>query len=147
MLFWLGLVAGLIIGWVVEWIIDWQFWRRDLYRSLDLERSWREQLAEAQAEIRRLQAQLATSTTVSADPTQNAPRRDLLTQIAGIGPVDEQRLNQAGIFTFAQLSAATMEQLVLIIQPEAQQQIDLAAWIAQAQQRTQPTDQPDSTSV
>jgi predicted flap endonuclease-1-like 5' DNA nuclease len=147
MLFWLGLVAGLIIGWVVEWIIDWQFWRRDLYRSLDLERSWREQLAQAQAEIRRLQAQLATSTTAGADHFAHAPQRDPLTQISGIGLVYEQRLNQAGIFTFAQLSEATMEQLVQIIQPEAWQQINPAAWIAQARQLVQSTDQPNSSSV
>ena len=48
-LFWI--LVGIIIGWVVEWVIDWLFWRKPGGQSL-------EKLTLAEAENRRLQAQL-----------------------------------------------------------------------------------------
>jgi predicted flap endonuclease-1-like 5' DNA nuclease len=49
-LFWI--LVGLILGWIIEWIIDWLFWRKPDGQAL-------EKLAAAEAENRRLQAQLA----------------------------------------------------------------------------------------
>lgn len=152
MVFWLGLVAGLIIGWVVEWIIDWRFWRRDLNRSLDLEAHWRTQLATAQATIERLQAQqtpaqLSQPAPVAAALGVNEAPRDALEYIQGIGPLLEERLYAAGIFTFAQLSETTPEQLIAIIQPKTGQQLDLVAWIEEAKQLAQSTGQTNSSNA
>lgn len=139
MLFWLGLVAGLIIGWVVEWIIDWRFWRRPFYATVEEENRWRSELASAQRELTQLRTQLTTQ----ANPTSSAaPARDQLEEIQGIGPVFANKLNAAGIFTFAQLSQLTPERVQAIIQPESWQQIEPQAWIAQAQtlaQRNNPS--------
>jgi predicted flap endonuclease-1-like 5' DNA nuclease len=147
MVFWLGLVAGLMIGWLVEWIIDWRFWRRDLYTSLDLERQWRKELSAAQKEIRQLQAQLTEHAGSSGDAVDDEIHRDPLEQIDGIDPAFEQRLNEAGIFTFAQLSTASAEQVAELVQPEAWQRIDPEAWIEQAKQLMQPSDQTNSSSA
>lgn len=124
MIFWLGLFAGLIIGWVIEWIIDWRFWRSEHNDSVDEESRLRRELESARIEINRLQAQLA----VPAAPVA----ADQLQEIQGIGQVFAKRLNDAGIFTFAQLAELSPERLREIIQPQEWQSLDFAAWLAQA---------------
>jgi predicted flap endonuclease-1-like 5' DNA nuclease len=66
-------------------------------------------------------------------------RGDRLIDILGIGPVYERRLNEAGVFTFAQLYALSPEAILEIIKPEAWQNVDAESWIAQA--RAMDTDQ------
>ncbi len=56
---------------------------------------------------------------------------DPLTEIVGIGPVYAQRLQAAGILTFADLAAATPAQLAEIIGARAQL-ASLKGWIASA---------------
>jgi predicted flap endonuclease-1-like 5' DNA nuclease/uncharacterized RDD family membrane protein YckC len=56
--------------------------------------------------------------------------------IEGIGPVFEQRLYDAGIRTYAALSAATPDQLAQIVNAAKPAQPDYAGWIAQARQLT-----------
>jgi predicted flap endonuclease-1-like 5' DNA nuclease len=131
MIFWLGLFAGLIIGWVVEWVIDWRFWRREQPVDLDEESRLRRELETARLEINRLQSQLA-----SPPPTETTPTDDLQ-DIKGIGQVFAKRLNDAGIYTFVQLSQLSPERLHEIIQPQEWQSIDFAAWITQARTLTQ----------
>lgn len=138
MLFWLGLVAGLIIGWVFEWIIDWRFWRRDFYVSLERERVLRRELSDARREISRLQAQLADVTWPAKEAIAAVVVRDPLEQINGIGPLFAQRLHEAGIFTYAQLAAATPDRVYTALQLEDRQSIDAQAWIAQARALTLP---------
>ena len=58
--------------------------------------------------------------------------RDQLWRIDGIGEVFEGRLNRAGIFSFAELTAASPEGLREIIDPQTWERIDPVAWIAQA---------------
>lgn len=124
MIFWLGLFAGLIIGWVIEWIIDWRFWRSEHNDSVDEESRLRRELESARLEINRLQSQLtAPAASVAADQLQ---------EIQGIGQVFAKRLNDAGIFTFAQLAELSPERLREIIQPQEWQSLDFAAWLAQA---------------
>jgi predicted flap endonuclease-1-like 5' DNA nuclease len=131
MLFWLGLVAGIIIGWIVEWIIDWRFWRRPFYAKIEEENRWRTELESAQREIHTLRAQAGNgANTGNAAPLTVQP--DPLEEIKGIGPAFAQKLNMAGIFTFAQLSRLTPERVVEIVQPESWQRIEPQAWIAQA---------------
>jgi len=59
-------------------------------------------------------------------------QRDPLIDINGIGPVYEKKLFDAGVYTFEDLSAMTPEQVIAIIKPEHWQDIDAAAWIAEA---------------
>lgn len=126
MIFWLGLFAGLIIGWVIEWVIDWRFWRSEEQTGVDEESRLRRELETARLEINRLQTQLTT----------NAPSElssaDQLQDINGIGQIFAKRLNEAGIYTFAQVSELSPERLQEIMQPQEWQTLDFAAWIAQA---------------
>lgn len=138
MLLWLGLVAGLILGWVIEWIIDWRFWRRDLHRNLQVERELRQELARARQEIGAMQAQLAQLSWPAAEATQAIVQRDPLERIQGIDPIFAQRLHEAGIFTFRQLSASSPEEIIEIIQPAAIQPGDAEAWIVEARVFSQP---------
>jgi predicted flap endonuclease-1-like 5' DNA nuclease len=139
MLFWLGLVAGLIIGWVFEWIIDWRFWRRDFLVSLERERVLRRELSDARRELSRLQAQLADVTWPAKEAIAAVVVRDPLEQINGIGPLFAQRLHEAGIFTYAQLAAATPDSVYTALQLDERQSIDPQAWIAQARALTVPS--------
>jgi len=125
MLFWLGLVAGAIIGWVVEWVIDWRFWRKDLTVTSDEESRLRKELEVARLEISGLQTRLRTqdATTLSQDRLQD---------IDGIGPVYVRKLNDAGLYTFAQVAASPIERLTEIINPQEWQTIDFSEWIRQA---------------
>lgn len=58
--------------------------------------------------------------------------RDPLVDINGIGSVFEQRLFDAGVYSFAQLSCLSAEEIRAIIKPESWQKIDPEAWIAEA---------------
>lgn len=69
---------------------------------------------------------------------QDAPQaimatHDDLTRIKGIGPIYQQRLQQAGIHTFAQLVSASISQLEATIGAQPWQAVDVASWIEQAQ--------------
>ena len=63
------------------------------------------------------------------------PVPDNLKRIKGIGPVFEARLNQAGIWTFADLAELTPEQIREIVSSgRAKNMIEPEEWIAQARQ-------------
>jgi len=139
MIFWLGLFVGLIIGWVIEWIIDWRFWRNQHNDSIDEESRLRRELETARLEISRLQAQATAPLGAPLGPTTPAApaRPDHLPDINGIGQVYARRLNDAGVFTFAQLSELSPERLREIVQPQEWQTLDFASWITQARTFTQ----------
>jgi predicted flap endonuclease-1-like 5' DNA nuclease len=63
-----------------------------------------------------------------------APVRDPLIDINGVGPVYEQRLLNAGVYSFAQLGKMSPDEIRAIIRPEAWQLIEPEAWIAEARQ-------------
>jgi predicted flap endonuclease-1-like 5' DNA nuclease len=132
MLLWLGLVAGLIIGWTIEWIIDWHFWRRDINRRLAVEKQLREDLERSRQEISALRTQLAQLSWPAAEATHAIVQRDPLERIQGIDPIFAQRLHEAGIFTFSQLSASSPEQILEFIQPAEIAPGDAEAWIVEA---------------
>lgn len=64
---------------------------------------------------------------------------DPLGQIAGVGPVFEKRLWDAGIRTYADLAATTPDQVLAIIRPEHWQQIEPEPWIAEARAKASAT--------
>ncbi|MBK9709865.1 MAG: hypothetical protein IPO81_00800 [Kouleothrix sp.] len=63
--------------------------------------------------------------------------RDPLIDINGIGPAYERKLFDGGVYTFEELAALTPEQVRAIIAPQHWQEIDPAAWIAEARQFAQ----------
>ncbi|MFQ3615227.1 MAG: helix-hairpin-helix domain-containing protein [Cyanobacteriota bacterium] len=72
-------------------------------------------------------------------------RRDPLRDISGIGPIYEQKLFSAGIYTFADLAALTPTQVQAIIRPAAWQPIFPAVWIEEAARFAQGVDIPPDT--
>ena len=74
-------LIGLVIGLIAGWLIEWMI---DWF-------FWRRKYT-------RLVDQLEE-------------KKDDLTRIKGIGPVIEERLNKAGIFTFRQVSRLTFEEI------------------------------------
>ena len=89
-------------------------------------------LATARTNLNELQTKLAAA---PAAPVA----QDRLEEIKGIGRVFAQKLNAAGINTFADLAAQTPERLrELIGANRASSTVQPAEWIQQAQQRSQP---------
>ena len=62
-----------------------------------------------------------------------ATERDDLTVITGIGPALQEILNEAGIVTFAQLAASTVEELQAILPDLHDDRVEREDWIGQAQ--------------
>jgi len=88
--------------------------------------------------------QLGTSpATTSAPPAQSAVADDL-TRIQGIGRVFSQKLRHGGISTFAQLIAASDDELDAILQPQRFQKLDYDSWRQQAAELSQ---QPPPAAV
>jgi predicted flap endonuclease-1-like 5' DNA nuclease len=120
----------------------------------------RERIAELEATNSQLQAQLAAAEPTSAGlgaavagrsgraelgqltataPTRQIPvRHDNLEEIDGIGPTYAKRLNEAGIFSLAQLAQLTPVEIEAIIKPASWQKIDAESWIAQAKRLSRP---------
>ncbi len=126
-----GLVVGLIVGWLIEWIIDWLFWRRR-------NRTLRDRLVEAEAQVGELAARLAEAPTgparvvVKEVVKEIVKEKDRLERIRGIGPVFARRFQEAGVHTFAELAAMAPEHAREIVAVENWQAVDPASWIAQA---------------
>jgi large subunit ribosomal protein L21 len=96
-------VLGVLVGWLVEWLIDFFYWRR--------------RHSEKEAKIRSQNIILSdrAAAPVVQSPKPVAPAapspQDNLQIIKGIGPVIERKLNEAGVFTFAELGRLTAEDL------------------------------------
>ena len=73
-----------------------------------------------------------------AKPTaESAPEGDKLTDINGIGPVIEQKLNDAGVTTFQQIADFTEEQIAEIDEKlNFKGRIEREEWVAQAKKLT-----------
>ncbi|MCB0096632.1 MAG: DUF4332 domain-containing protein [Caldilineaceae bacterium] len=147
MQFWVGLIAGLIIGWIIEWVIDWYFWRQESLQALlnegdhsqadaessdDVDQSLHQELVAARQEIAELRRQLNEHADEQLASPVSVGAADALVRVNGIGRVYAERLNAAGIFTFAELAQASPEQLREIIQPADWQAVDFDSWIEQA---------------
>jgi predicted flap endonuclease-1-like 5' DNA nuclease len=68
------------------------------------------------------------------EPSTVAVSPDDLTQIKGIGPVFQDRLNEAGITTYEQLAATAPDQVRQIIAAADWQKIEPERWVHQAAQ-------------
>src|SRR5690606_8313233 len=81
MIVWISLIGGIILGWLIEWVIDWLYWRRGAEAFYTMEHELRQelaaarrQLAEAQATIDHLRAQLPPDAQSSASTNPHAAR-------------------------------------------------------------------------
>jgi len=107
-----SIVLGLLIGWLVEWVIDWFYWRgrmrpvaKENARLTQDNKDLQERIASLETKVSR-KSQLAKTR-----PTSDKARKDNLQAIKGVGPVISKRLNEAGIYTFQELSQLTANEL------------------------------------
>ncbi len=81
------------------------------------------------------QESVDSSTDLSEGIQKEEQARDDLKAINGIGPAYEQRLNDAGIFTFSDLAQQTPEQLRRITDLKSWHSADPQQWIDESQAR------------
>ena len=154
---WLFLIIGLILGWVIEWIIDWRFWRREVMNLREENQRLRRELGGRTPEAAATKSRIGAATIRQAPPPAQhsvvAPSKavredeslvaveissDDLTAIHGIGKSVASRLNEAGIFTFAELAAQTPDTLNQLAALADWEHADTATWIADARSRLAP---------
>ena len=81
-------------------------------------------------------------------PAEAATHNDDLTQIQGIGPSYQQKLQAAGITRFAHLAATSNAEFDRILQPRSFQKLAYEGWRQQAQQLSlQPAAADDLTQI
>lgn len=122
------LIAGMVLGVVLYWIFE------QLLGGVGqnaAESGWAAKLAEAEATIGGLKQQLEAAS-AQASTKEVYVVADRLQKVNGIGNVYAQKLNDAGIYTFAQLSEQSPARLTEIIAPESWQAIEPEAWIQEA---------------
>lgn len=115
-----SIVLGLLIGWCIEWAIDWFYWRGQM-RPVAKENA---RLAQDNADLKERIASLETkvgrkSQLAKTRPTSDRAGKDNLQAIKGVGPVISKRLNEAGIYTFEELSQLNANELEEIMGPLA----------------------------
>ena len=102
-------VLGLLVGWLAEWAIDWFYWRGRI-GPIAAEN------AELKERILSLEAKKTKRSQLSKTrPTSDRAGKDNLQAIRGVGPVISKRLNEAGIYTFEELSRLTPDELAEIL--------------------------------
>ena len=113
-----SIVLGMLLGWLIEWVIDWFYWRGRIRpiaeENARLSRDnadLKERLASIEAKVSR-KSQLAKTR-----PTGDRAGKDNLQAIRGVGPVISKRLNEAGVYTFDELSRLTPDELQEIMGP------------------------------
>jgi predicted flap endonuclease-1-like 5' DNA nuclease len=102
-------VLGLLIGWLVEWVIDWSYWRGRIYSIASENTNLKALITSLEAEKNK------KSPSAETTPITDEAGKDNLQAIKGIGPVFSKRLNEAGIYTFEQLSQLTSKELEEIL--------------------------------
>ncbi|HET9909290.1 MAG TPA: helix-hairpin-helix domain-containing protein [Anaerolineales bacterium] len=115
-----SIVLGLLLGWLLEWVIDWFYWRGRM-RSIAEENA---RLSKDNEDLKERLATLETKVSRKSQlsktrPTGDRSNKDNLQAIKGIGPVIAKRLNEAGIYTFEELSRLTPEELQEVMGPLA----------------------------
>lgn len=160
---WIMLAIGIIIGWLLAWLFGRsgqqslaqrvEDLQADLQRANGNLEECRAQATTLRADLGRCEAQLAeANNTIAELPRETIAAPDFaatragavidlgapvhvddFTQIKGIGPAYAARLAEAGITTYADLSAIGPEDLANVVDVREWQNVDTAAWIAAAQ--------------
>ena len=120
---WIVFLIGVLVGWLIEWIVDRAYWRKKAEANAAQQSS--AELDAAQQEIAALKVELENCGEARVDP---------LEKIKGIGPVIKRKLNEEGIFSFAQLSALTAQQFEAVLGAEVGRLANEEAIIRQAQE-------------
>ena len=117
--------VGLVFGWLMRWVID-KIFLEDNLRGLANENEILRQRIITLETPRAQQSRPIQRPEPAPLPVEEvqpvagkgsgpvAPHRDDLKLIKGIGPILEQKLNDAGVYTFDQMSRLTSDQLQAI---------------------------------
>lgn len=110
-------LLGLMYGWVLKLLID-RIYRTDEIEEMRMENASLKQYTyslEKQVRQRPPASQFvtppATRPVQPAAPVQTEGRRDDLKLLKGVGPTIEKRLNDAGIYTFADIAGFAPEEV------------------------------------
>ena len=110
-------LLGLFTGWLVKSMIADADWRQRI-QAFANENSFlqdRIRSLEVQTKPKSLETKSLTRSVTQAveqsGPIQTGTRKDDLKRIKGVGPAIEKRLNDAGIYTFAEIAQLTPEEL------------------------------------
>ncbi|MCA9969074.1 MAG: DUF4332 domain-containing protein [Anaerolineales bacterium] len=133
--FWIGFVIGALL------CVVWWYYQKST-SSEDAALNLLDELAAAKRQgggETAVAADVAAPAETPADEADGAEtaasgRADDLTAIHGIGPVYAQRLQEAGIHTFAALARLAPERVAEIVGRKNWQAADPAEWIAAAQE-------------
>ena len=107
-----SIVLGLLIGWLVEWVIDWFYWRGRMRPVAEENARLAQDNAGLKERIGSLETKVSRKSQLAKTrPTSDKARKDNLQAIKGVGPVISKRLNEAGIYTFEELSRLTTDEL------------------------------------
>jgi len=106
-------LLGLFTGWLVKSMVAEADWRHRI-QAVASENAFlndRIRSLEAQTKPKSLEAKSMTRPVEQPRPVKTDTRKDDLKLIKGIGPALEKRLNDTGIYTFADLAQLTPEEL------------------------------------
>lgn len=103
---------GLLVGFLLEWLCDWIFWRKA--RPAD-QRVINDGVLDQRGVDQRVMGSAGAATT-SLPPGIASYRQDDLEAIEGIVPKIAELLRNAGIITFAQLSATSKDKLLNLLE-------------------------------
>jgi predicted flap endonuclease-1-like 5' DNA nuclease len=116
--------VGLIYGWLLRWVVDKIFLEDDLRALANENELLRQRIQTLEAPLPR-QSRTASQPQPVPLPVEDvepvaamesgAPHRDDLKMIKGVGPKMEKKLNDAGIYTFDQMSRLTTTKLQTIL--------------------------------
>ena len=106
---WVMFFSGILLGWLIEWIIDLVYWRKRYQLAESKQKQCKEHITALELEVERLKKSQTSGATVEVPRVEIIP--DDLKIIKGIGPVIQKKLNEAGIYTFEQLGAISVERL------------------------------------
>ena len=113
-----SIVLGLLIGWLVEWIIDWFYWRGRMRPVAEENARLARDNADLKERLSSIEAKVSKKSQLAKTrPTGDRAGKDNLQAIKGVGPVISKRLNEAGIYTFEELSRLSPDELQEIMGP------------------------------
>src|ERR1051325_4007823 len=105
---------GVMFGWLMKWIIDEVYMKDELRFITDENLRLKERLQSMEVKsVRR--ATPAPAAVLAPAPPEASSRKDDLQAIKGVGPQIEKKLNDAGVYTYVQMSRLTATDLQNIL--------------------------------
>lgn len=114
-------LLGLMYGWVIKFLID-RIYRTDEIEAMRTENvSLKQYIHSLERQVRQKTPASQSVTPVAAQavqpsaPVRTGTKKDDLKLLRGVGPTIEKRLNNAGIYTFAEIARLTPEEIEEIL--------------------------------